>query len=389
VDRRDHQVLAVLVRAGVVAQLEQVADREATGARRGVGALVLRLQLLHPGAHVGLPVRPGAVLARVVVDLHPGAHAGLTLRPGEVLPGVVVDLAGRGLGLGRGPPADQEPRLRPREVEVAEGVDLGLDLVGDAPLADALGLAGVRLGRPLEGHRLVTREAGVGAVVVGEHQGVAPAVLGEVVPEVVVDPLLLHQPADEREVGLPVLDAVLPAPVLAVERLLEVGEAVLAKDRLKDLGHGQVLKDPAVRAPRQEPEPGPQDQAIASVAPGGRHPQVLEAADVAVEVPPAPPGQLQAHGHRLAEDLGRAHVVALAQAVRRELEEPPELLAGGHPVEEEGVGERADEVDGQVLGHGRTSATAARPGTRRPAHGPKYGAARPGPLPRTVDLRPP
>ncbi len=53
------------------------------------------------------------------------------------------------------------------------------------------------------------RHRGVSHVAVGQHEGVLPLL----VPEEVEDPLLLHQPRDEVEIGLAVLDAVGPLGV--------------------------------------------------------------------------------------------------------------------------------------------------------------------------------
>ena len=71
--------------------------------------------------------------------------------------------------------------------------------------------------------------------------------------EVVVNPLLFHEPADEVEIRLAVLHAVSPGPVGSIEGFFEIREAVIAEDLLDDVGDFLLLKDPAIGGPRQEP----------------------------------------------------------------------------------------------------------------------------------------
>ena len=80
--------------------------------------------------------------------------------------------------------------------------------------------------------------------------------LAVLVPEEVEDALVLHQPGDEVEGGLAVLDAVLPLGVRALELELEVGEAEVLEDGRDDVRGALVLEDPAVGGAGEQPGPG-------------------------------------------------------------------------------------------------------------------------------------
>ena len=74
--------------------------------------------------------------------------------------------------------------------------------------------------------------------------------VGRVLEEV-VDAFLFHQPGGEVEIGLAVLHAV----IARLERALELVSSRRALQHLlQDVGNGDVLKDPALRVARQEPE---------------------------------------------------------------------------------------------------------------------------------------
>src|SRR5690606_9108288 len=140
---------------------------------------------------------------------------------GGVAAGVVEDLqVGNGVGAADGG-LGLEGVLGVGAVEVGQRDDAGLDLLLQVPGGDGLVVEAGPGGGPVR-ELLVAGEFAVGAGGVGEDEGV----LAVLVLEVVVDPLGLHQAADEVEVGLAVLDAVLPGRVGAGEAgVVEVGEA--------------------------------------------------------------------------------------------------------------------------------------------------------------------
>ena len=84
---------------------------------------------------------------------------------------------------------------------------------------------------------------------VGDDHLVAAVGMGEEV----IDPLFLHEPAGEVEVGLAVLDAVVTWFVGPQELVVD---AQAGEDLLEDVGHGDLLEDPALGLPGQQPELG-------------------------------------------------------------------------------------------------------------------------------------
>ena len=117
--------------------------------------------------------------------------------------------------------------------------------------------------------------------------------------EEVVDPFLLHQPADEVEVGLVVLDAVVAREVDALE-LERCFDGRGLENPPDDLGHGHALEDAGVRRPRQEPEP----RDDLGVIRGARRVAVAraEAGDDSVEVALGR-AERERDGDRLTDDL--------------------------------------------------------------------------------------
>ena len=74
---------------------------------------------------------------------------------------------------------------------------------------------------------------------------------------------MLHEPADESKVCLPVLHAVIPGAVeLAGEEVLAVGIAVVAADFPDDVRNPFLLEDAAIGSASEEPEPGNQGSSI-------------------------------------------------------------------------------------------------------------------------------
>ena len=121
--------------------------------------------------------------------------------------------------------------------------------------------------------------------------------LASFVPEVVVDTLLFQQAADEIEIRLAILNAVLPLPVAVVQFVLEIGETVITEYLFHDIGHLHLLIDAAIRSAGEKPEPGVQNRAV--VGEIGEGPNLSELADKAVEIALLPPGEIHLHRHLL------------------------------------------------------------------------------------------
>ena len=98
---------------------------------------------------------------------------------------------------------------RPLEIVVVVHIEAGLDFALEVPRMNVLGVRLHLLHRRDVRQLLVAVDRRVLAGRVGQHH----RVVALRVPEVVADALLLHQAADEVEVGLPVLHAVGPLAV--------------------------------------------------------------------------------------------------------------------------------------------------------------------------------
>ncbi len=314
--------------------------------------------------------RPGRLeLAAKLVD--PNRRQLLALGLHHVLAGIVVNLVVAAL-VG---PLDQRggPQLDagPRKIVVVVDVRAGLDLLRAVPAADVIDVGPRQLRRRDERQLAASRRRRVLAGRIGDDQRVVP--LG--VPEVVIHALLFHQPADEIQVGLAVLHAVGPLAVAAGQLEDDVGGAVIREYLLEDVGHGLVLEDPAVRRPREEPQPGPDDRKVAVVA--AHLAAGAETGDVAVEVADAVVPQQHLQGHDLPEDLFRGNVRLVAEQIDLVLARTAQLLARVHAVEQQVLADRRGDLHDSR--HERLHAWRAPPGRRR-AH-PPPSAARPGRCP--------
>ena len=279
------------------------------------------------------------VASRIVVNAQPAAGRG-TAEPGR-------DCLHGGVGL-LGVIVAQHPK-------VAEQLHAGFP-AGDGFVVQLLvvHLPG-QARRSLRGAGLVAAEA------VGQHHPVAV----RFVPEVVADAFLFQQPADEVEVRLPVLHAVLPLSVqrsggvvrLAVEPAPQrKPETVLFADVHHDVGHRLEEEGPAVGAERQQRQPGDKLGPVAdkALAPrdGGEPP------DVAAEMPVAliP---VNRDGHGLAQELLRAHLGVHApdgvgEQIHLDAEGLRYGLHGDETVDEQHVGieRRFDRKEAALLGEG-------------------------------------
>ena len=138
----------------------------------------------------------------------------------------------------------------PRQLEalVPERVLAGSDFLALLPAIDAILLSEPSFDHLVDDRRRA-RHVGVAHGRVGDDHLVAAVGVGEEV----VDPFFLHEPAGEVEVGLAVLNAVVAWFVGPLELVVDV-EA--GEDLLEDVGHGDLLEDPALGLPGQQPELG-------------------------------------------------------------------------------------------------------------------------------------
>jgi len=305
----------VIRAARMVEELELASRRRRVHAARERELLVARLPFVDPdlGVVVAFALQP--VLAGVVEDLEarqvvvPWLHAGpgqLEVR-GELA--VVVDHV-----LAR---LDLPVRVAGRDVVLVDG---------SLPLVVEGNLAHLASGRRHEDQRV----AAVAVVVRVE------------------DPFLLHQAADEVEIGLAVLHAEFALRAGRELHLLHVGDLVVREHRVDDVGRGHVLVGAAVRAPREEPQPGMDLGAVEEALPlaallvrgGGDLAAFGEARDEAVEVAHAAGAKRERPGDVLAEDLGRLDVAPPRDELEVELGEAPELLVPRHAPEHEIRAER-------------------------------------------------
>src|SRR5262249_30916184 len=160
--------------------------------------------------------------------------------------------------------------------------------------------------------------------------------------EVVVDPLLFHEPAHEVEVRLTVLHAVLALDVRAVEPVVEDRHRVVGEDLLDDVGDGLLLEDPTVAGAREEPEPRANGHPVFVVATDTV--ALGEAGDVAVEVAGPALLALELHRDLLAQEVARLDVTAGRQRRQLELRGAAELLAPAQPAEDQILPRRARQL---------------------------------------------
>src|SRR4026207_1530308 len=107
--------------------------------------------------------------------------------------------------------------------------------------------------------------------------------------EEIIDPLLLHQPADEIEVGFLVLNAMIESAITAGKGRGEVIEAMILENLFQDAGYGHIIRrvahagmeDAAIRRAREKPKPGHNRSLVAveTFGPG----KLNEGIDVATE----------------------------------------------------------------------------------------------------------
>src|ERR1700686_4412363 len=101
----------------------------------------------------------------------------------------------------------------------------------------------------------------VGSTRVGKNH----RVLSILMLEIVVDPILLHQPGSEGEIGFAILNAIFDLVVIAGGAELKIrsaGESGIREHLLDNVFHVLIKKNPTIGAVSQQPEPWPQHQSV-------------------------------------------------------------------------------------------------------------------------------
>ena len=157
-----------------------------------------------------------------------------------------------------------QPGARLGEIVVVRHVAARRDFLRHVVAVDELFLGRGHPFRLEEGDRGVAGQDLVRANIIGQHQGMT----AQRMLEVVIDAFVLHQAADEVEVGLLVLHAIGPAAIIAGQIKLQ-GKTIFPENFLQDRGDALVLEDLAVLGLGKQPQPRTHDGAVAVAARGG------------------------------------------------------------------------------------------------------------------------
>jgi len=151
--------------------------------------------------------------------------------------------------------------------------------------------------------------------VVGENQDV----LAFLVLKIIVDTFFFHQPRNEVEIRLAVLNAIVTRSETAVKAKLEILKPEVRENLLDDIGSFLVLKDPAIGRTRQEPQPRYHLGAIGSQAAALR--ALRKSADETVPVALGAVRIENTQGDVLSDDIVEVDRIALRQQIEVEMEE--------------------------------------------------------------------
>jgi hypothetical protein len=149
-------------------------------------------------------------------------------------------------------------------------------------------------------------------------------VFARLVVKEVVDAILFHEPADEVEVGLAELHAVLPDAVAATQTQFIVAEAVVTEDLLDDGRGVEMLIDAAVAGAGKEPGPGPQHGLV--VIQVADDADLDELRDEGVEKAHTAVDVVQLDIDPLAEEVAQGDSVVLAEQIGPAFEQPPQFI---------------------------------------------------------------
>jgi hypothetical protein len=80
--------------------------------------------------------------------------------------------------------------------------------------------------------------------------------------EIVRDPFFLQQSADEVQIRFPILYAILPGCICAVQLFGVIVKSFLPENLLNDVDCGFLLKYPQIGRPGEQPQPGDHDSRV-------------------------------------------------------------------------------------------------------------------------------
>src|SRR5690606_1171890 len=318
---RHDQVFAVLGLARMVAQREQVARRQAAGVAQPQVLFLDALQLFQPHPRVVFAVL-GFLEAALPFEHFQVARLGSAGPLGNRIQ------AGARLG----------------EIVVDRGIAVGRDLRRDLPHRHVFFWRSGNAVGPVIGNGFIPRHRRMQGDVVGHDQRVQALV----VLEVIIDALVLHQAADEGEVGFLVLDAVFPRAVAAGELRLE-GVAIFAQHFFDDVRDGLLLEDLVVGGLGQVPQPGFYRGLVDIVARRAAFAAYHDAAhDQPAEIARGGGGG-DFQRERLAQQLLQVEVEVVRQQFDFEFKQLRQAFVAGHLLERQAVSQGSMRNDGTRL----------------------------------------
>ncbi len=275
----------------MVGEVELVSGREGPANAGTMGDKVTRFLFLHAQLGEGRSISASSIFSGIIKDFETGVAPD----------GDYGRFRGQQTGGGS------------REVIVGQRIFAGPQLLLDIPGVDDV----VRI--ESAAHQVVSgaflpRARFVDAGGVGDHHRMLPHFMLEEVE----DAILLHEPRDEIEVGLAVLDAVLHRRVAAVEREVEVLKAAVLKDLLQDVANFLVVEDFAVRIAGQRPGPGNDFHLVMDEIRVGT--TLRKVAYHAIEVARGVVRLRYRDGYVLADDLGKVDWALFGEQVEMEAE---------------------------------------------------------------------
>ena len=151
-----------------------------------------------------------------------------------------------------------------------------------------------------------------------------------------MNPFLFHQPADEVEIGLAILNAVFPLWITRRQGVFDIGDSTLLQNLLNDIGNFLVLKNPAISAARKKPKLRDDLSVVACQASDGTC--LAKGTDVTVKETRRRLNGFQPDSDVLADNLRKRDLEILAQQFGVNLEKPAKFFRGSEVAQHEDIG---------------------------------------------------